>query len=113
MHELSIAQAIIESLEEEQRTRGFHRITRVEIRLGEFSNIVPESLLFCFDASKTGTIASDAELHLTIMPLQGTCTDCKQPVELKEDYFLCPHCGSFQVAILSGEELDLVSIDVE
>jgi len=113
MHEMSIAQAIIDNLEEEQRIRGFRRITRVEIRLGEFSNIVPESLSFCFDASKAGTIAADAELHLTIISLQGACTDCGKVVELREDYFLCPHCGSFQVAVLSGEELDLVSIDVE
>jgi hydrogenase nickel incorporation protein HypA/HybF len=113
MHELSIAQAIIESLEDEQRTRGFRRITRVEIRLGEFSNIDPESLQFCFDASKSGTIAADADLLLTITPLRGACTACHEAIELREDYFLCPHCGSFQIAVLSGEELDIVSIDVE
>jgi hydrogenase nickel incorporation protein HypA/HybF len=113
MHELSIAQSILEGLEEEQQTRGFSKVVAVNLRIGSFSNIVPESLRFCFDAVKVGTIADDAALRFTITPLVGTCTACRTRIEIEEDYFLCPHCGSVQVAVLSGEELDIISIEVE
>ena len=113
MHELSIAQSILESLEEEQQKHGFSRITSVNIRIGKFSNVVPESLQFCFDAVKAGTIADEAEIIFTVIPLEGTCTACRNKIHIQEDYFLCPFCGSIQVAVLSGEELDIISIEAE
>lgn len=67
MHEMSIASAVLESVRTEAgRHRG--RVTKVGIRLGEWSGVDTESLRFCFDALVQGTDLAPLELDLEFQP---------------------------------------------
>jgi hydrogenase nickel incorporation protein HypA/HybF len=87
MHELSIAAALLETIEEERVRHGFERVVRVRLRIGRYSNVVPEALVFGFEALAEGTAAAGAVLDFEHVPGRD------DP--------------------LAGEDLDIVSLDVE
>lgn len=64
MHELSIAQNVLEIvLAEAEKNKG-KKVKGVYLKLGEGSAIEPDSLIFCFELVSKGTIAEEAEIHI-------------------------------------------------
>jgi hydrogenase nickel incorporation protein HypA/HybF len=112
MHELSIAQNIIEILEDERRRQPFERVASIRLRIGVLSNIVPDTLRFCFEAIRDETLARGAELLIDTVPGRADCASCRAEVLIEEPVLLCPACGSGGLTLLSGEEMDIASVDV-
>jgi len=107
MHELSIAIEVI-SLTREAMTK--HHLTRVDevgIRLGALSGINPDALSFGFDAVKIDTPLVNSTLVIEQVPIDGICRSCNRSFQVEEFIFLCPHCGSGDLAISRGEELEM------
>jgi hydrogenase nickel incorporation protein HypA/HybF len=114
MHELSIAQTIIEVAEEKARDAGISRITAIKVRIGGLTTIVPESLDFCFGFAKEETLASGADLLIEEVKAEGRCNACRAVFPVADGFFLvCPACGSSDTQLLKGRELDLLSIEGE
>ncbi len=113
MHELSIAQSLLDIVLSEAQAHGVTRVVRVGVRLGAFTNLVPDSLRFCFDLIKENTVAAQAELMLTEVPSAGLCHDCGQEIDMAEPVFKCPACGSDQVEMTQGRELLVDFIETE
>ena len=113
MHELSIAQNIIDILQEEQTRQRFTRVVAVHLRVGALSNIVPEALQFCFEAIRDETLARGADMVIERVPGLAACHDCSSQVQLDDAVLICTECGSQRLTVLSGEELDIASIEVE
>jgi hydrogenase nickel incorporation protein HypA/HybF len=62
MHELGIANSILEAARTEaDRYPGSH-VIKIGIRIGEYAGVDTESLRFCFDAIKRETDLAQAEL---------------------------------------------------
>jgi hydrogenase nickel incorporation protein HypA/HybF len=80
MHELGIAQAIVEQSVEAARSAGSTRVTAVRVRIGELSGVAEEALRFCWDIATAGTILDAARL------------DCEQVAgqELRIEWLECP-----------------------
>jgi hydrogenase nickel incorporation protein HypA/HybF len=113
MHELSIAQNILEIVSGQCVARGYQRIDSVNLRIGRASGIMPDALLFAFDAIKSDSIARDAVLHIEEMPVSGRCNDCKNVFLVEEEYVLsCPSCGGRNFRITGGREMDVIDMEV-
>lgn len=113
MHEISVAQSIIEIAEANARKHNCRRIQIIKIRLGEFTTIVPEALEFAFEVARRETLAEDATLEIESIPMVTRCALCgtvNDPV--REIRLLCPHCG-LPLEIVSGEELQVEYIEVD
>jgi len=41
------------------------------------------------------------------------CLDCQTEYTLEDDLMPCPKCGSSRVRVLSGDEFNLESIEIE
>jgi len=114
MHELSIAQRIVEIAEEKARDSGLSRITGIKVRIGSLTTIVPEALDFCFGFAKEDTLAGKASLIIEKVEAEARCNSCKHIFAVEQSFFLvCPSCGSSDTALLRGMELDLMSIEGE
>ncbi len=114
MHELSIAQRIIEVAEEQARSAGLSRITAIKVRVGGLTTVVPEALDFCFGFAKEDTLAGDASLVIEEVKAEGHCNACKTDFLVADAFFLlCPSCGASDTTLLKGRELDLLSIEGE
>jgi hydrogenase nickel incorporation protein HypA/HybF len=113
MHEMSIAQSLIDILREEMQRHGARVLRSAKVNIGKLSAIVPESLSFCFDIMIQGTELEGARLVTEIIPLEGLCVDCGKAFEIKDYAFVCPSCGGGNIKTLQGQDLSIVEMEVE
>lgn len=113
MHEISIAESLVELIEEEARRQGFSRVSRIHVKLGTLGHVEPDALHFCFDAVSHGSIAEGARLELEAVAAEGWCSGCNRTVPISERYALCPACGRSHVRMTAGNELRLTELEVE
>ncbi len=113
MHELSIAESILDAVRKEIAMNPGTVPTRVGIKIGSMAAIDPEALTFCFDAIVSGTEWSDLKLATNVIPASRICNNCRN-VFVVEDYnSICPACASSDTAPDGGDELDLEYLEVE
>ncbi|MBM4129390.1 MAG: hydrogenase maturation nickel metallochaperone HypA, partial [Nitrospira sp.] len=83
------------------------------VRVGRASGVMPEALLFAFDAIKTGTVAEKASLTIDEIPIGGFCSSCNSEFSVEEPYVLfCPKCGETSFRLNTGRELDIQEMEV-
>jgi hydrogenase nickel incorporation protein HypA/HybF len=113
MHELSIAEGLIDVACEAAQREGDVRVTRLVVRIGKLSGIVREALEFAFGLAAEGSVCQGAELEIEEVPITVLCPGCREAKGLADDYaFVCPTCGSPTPEILTGRELEMVSLEV-
>ncbi len=113
MHELSIAQNLIEMAESSACEAGATQVTQLNLRLGRMSGVVKESLLFCFDVATEGTLLEGATLEIEDIPIVVYCPTCQEEVALPgTQRFRCPTCDTPTPHIIQGREMQLTSIEV-
>jgi|DewCreStandDraft_5_1066085.scaffolds.fasta_scaffold40971_2 hydrogenase nickel incorporation protein HypA/HybF len=113
MHELSIAQSIIEIAENIARENDSKAVKKIKVQIGEFSGVVKEALEFSFDIAKIGTIAENAELEIEIIKFKSICNSCGFVLETMNDFNLfCPNCSE-PMSIISGREMKVEYIEIE
>ena len=66
MHELSLAEGVLDLIEETARREGFSRVHGVWLEIGRQSAVEPEAMRFCFDAVVRGTLAEGARLEIDV-----------------------------------------------
>jgi len=113
MHELSIAQSLLEIIEDESKRHGVSRVTRVAVKIGTLSTIVPEALTFSFEVITAQTVAEGADLDIEVVPARGRCENCSIDFDVDRSFFLCPECGGVASEIISGKELEISHIEAE
>ncbi len=113
MHEMGIALEIIDIVEASIPV-GMEaaRVESVNLRIGKLSAIVPESLTFCFDVAIKETRIEGARLNIEQVPVVAMCKDCGAKWTIEEPAFACQKCDSGSIELISGKELDIVSIEV-
>jgi hydrogenase nickel incorporation protein HypA/HybF len=110
MHELSISSAVVDTAVKHARGR---RVTLVSMTVGALRQVVPHSLEFYFEIVARGTLCEGARLEQTLVPARARCGGCG-PWELEPlPEFHCPRCGEAAAEVVSGNELEVESIEVE
>ena len=109
MHELSLCQAIVDTVREHAGTR---RIRCVHVRIGYFRQVVPESLLFSWHVMTDGTELAECELSIEHVTAVIVCQACGQRTELDRPLLVCPSCEGHSVDLVQGEEFQIAAMDV-
>lgn len=112
MHELSIAQNILDIVQQYVPASDSRNVKTVRMKVGELSGVVTESLEFCFGAIIMGTHLEGARLDIEQIPLQTECKQCAKLFRVEENNFRCPTCGSDDLSIVSGRELQVTEIEL-
>jgi hydrogenase nickel incorporation protein HypA/HybF len=113
MHELSIAQSILDVAVSHAELAGAHRITGINLVIGQLTSAVDDSIQFYWDVIAEGTLAQGARLHFNRIPAMLRCGDCGAVFAPTTDSFDCPTCHSRTVGVCSGDELRVESLEVE
>ena len=113
MHELSVAKSLIELACQHANAEGANKVTRISVRLGTES-VIFRSLYFCFDTAIKGTLCEGAVLDVEEVPLTAYCKACNKAKRLpNRTAFRCPDCGAPTPKVLTGREMQLVSLNLE
>ncbi len=110
MHELSIAQAIVDIA---TRNAGGSRVCAVEVRIGRLRQVVPSALQFSFELCAHGTPVEGAELELELMAVGVICRRCGAESEPDGFPLSCMACGELGVDVVRGEELQVQSLELD
>lgn len=113
MHELSIAQNIVEIVRARIPEEDLSNVRTLSVRIGVMAGVVPDSLEFCFSAIVGDTPIKNVRLEIESVPYAIHCTTCDRQTVLEYGMAICPSCGSPHTNVISGTELDLVEIVLE
>lgn len=113
MHEMSIAQNIVELVTEKARAEDAAKVTRIDLAVGSLSGVMIDALKFGFEVVTKGTIAEGTELQIDEIPARAICRDCDLPFDADSYITRCPKCNGYVVDMLQGQELKLTSIIIE
>ena len=110
VHELSIAEALLDRVRRHQPPGTALRVARV--RIGPLRGIAPEALLQAWQVLTAGTPLGGARLELELLPWRLTCVACGHTWDSPSPDTPC-RCGSDQAIPGGGDELLLVNMDVD
>ena len=112
MHELSIAQALVEQVEAVALKEQALSVARVVIAVGALSGADPEALRSVFPLVAEGTAAAGADLVIEPVAACVRCRACGHE-SLAGDHFIgCAACGSRDVELVAGRELNIKSVEL-
>lgn len=111
MHEMSVAVAVVEQVEAAAREHGMSAVEEVRLQIGELAGVVPDALLFCFDLACAGTVLEGARLVTEDVAARARCGPCGGDWAVGMPPSLCcPRCGGACAELLTGRELQIVSV---
>jgi hydrogenase nickel incorporation protein HypA/HybF len=113
MHELSIAQSIVDSARGHAAQHGARRVLRIGVRVGEISGVNADSLEFCFGMTIKDTDLEGASLDLERVGVRYRCDACAGEFPAADFTVACPGCGSHDTRMVAGDELALSYVELE
>jgi hydrogenase nickel incorporation protein HypA/HybF len=112
MHEISLARGILEIIQQHVLEDDLPRVRSVTVRIGKVSGVVPESLEFAYQALVSDTALSSSSLRWELVPFQIHCNRCLETTQNDSGIAVCENCWSSDTTILSGNELDVMNIEL-
>jgi hydrogenase nickel incorporation protein HypA/HybF len=114
MHELAIAEALIEQVRRElDRAGQGGRVRRIDLSIGRLSGVNCDSVRFALGLLAPGTLVEGAEFVIQEPKAVCQCRACNARTELDDLVVNCPRCGSGEITIEGGRELLLQSIEIQ
>ena len=111
MRELEATQSVLKkSL---LRVKDPVRIKSIHLILGEVAELDWTLIEKYWRELSKGTPAEHAQLHFRLRKAEVQCMACFSKYHPENGKIHCPYCGSYGAKILSGEEFDLESIELE
>lgn len=113
MHEMGIAMQIVDiavSALPEGLPAGC--VGKVRLRVGQLAAVIPGSLRFCYGLIAEDTPLAGSSLDIEEVPVRLRCRSCHARWRADGPDFTCKKCHEASVDIVSGRELDIVSIEV-
>jgi hydrogenase nickel incorporation protein HypA/HybF len=113
MHEMSLAEGVLQVIEEAAIKDQFKKVTTVWLEIGQLSGVDSQAMTFCFDAVTRASVADGARLEIISLAGQGWCMACAKTVPMKDVFGECPDCGGFQLQVTGGTEMRIKELEVQ
>ncbi len=120
MHELSMAQAIVDTVLDAAEKNNAEEIVEVTIEIGMLTMLNPEQLKFLLGVITEDTLLENAEIIIEDVPVEIECKNCEfeglANTDGSDHYLaivLCPECGERNVEIIKGRECNVKNIKIE
>ena len=113
MHELAICQAMMQQVENISAENHAQQVISIVIGMGPLSGVEGQLLKHAYPIASAGTIAEGAELIIKTLPVRVSCKQCGKESEVSANKLLCKHCGNWKTTLISGDELMLLSLEMD
>lgn len=115
MHEMALCTEVVETVLNEAELANAVSVNEVHLIIGEVRDIVEDLFIGFFQHLARGTIAQDAAVTLTRIPVTAECFDCgvvfSVPMESHEACS-CPFCHTSNYEVKTGMEFFISSIEI-
>lgn len=113
MHEMTLAESVLQIVEDAVQREGLRRVRAVRLEIGQLSSIEPEAMRLCFDVVARDSVAEGARLEIVVTAGAAWCIECSEQVALPELGAACPRCGGYQLRVTEGAEMRVKELDAE
>lgn len=113
MHELAICQALVDKVQSVAEEQHACRVTSIVIGMGPLAGVEEQLLVNAYPVASISTIAEHAELLIEHLPVRIKCNCCNKESRARPNRMVCRHCGNWQTTLVSGDELLLLSVELE
>lgn len=112
MHELGTIYYVMNTVEKLAQENNLSKIGSITLEVGEVSGIVPEYLTdFWLYARKKNELFQETELKIETLHAVTYCQDCQKTYDTIPQGKTCPHCGSGNTFLLTGNEYNIKEIE--
>lgn len=112
MHELSLAEEMLDIILQKARKEHFTKVTRVYLEIGQLSHVTPEAMRFCFEAVVKNSLVEGADLKIIETEGKGLCLSCGHINHIDALYSACEECGDFDMKVLEGDQVRIKNLEV-
>ena len=113
VHELAVCQGLMGQVAQIARRENAERITRILLSIGPLSGVEATLLRDAFPIAAAGTVAEGAELVVEEQAVKVKCLSCGAESDALPNRLLCAECGDYRTRLVSGDELMLMSVELE
>lgn len=113
MHEVSLAESVLQIIEDAARKEGFTHVKTVWLEIGKLSCVEKGAMSFCFDAVIKDTVADGARLEILETAGRGRCARCGYEMQIDTLYEACQQCGSYGMQVILGDAMRVKELEVE
>jgi hydrogenase nickel incorporation protein HypA/HybF len=113
VHELAVAQALVEQVDGVIRQHQASSASLIRVRIGPLAGVVPELLASAFPLAAAGHAMEHAKLDLVAAPIKVRCQTCGEETEAAMNRLVCGACGDWHTQVISGDELLIESVELE
>jgi len=113
VHELGIAQQVLRIIETHASEHGDGRVRSLRLRVGELSGADPESVRFALAVCSNGTRAEGMAVEIVRVPARLKCRKCAKESAFDVGHMRCPACGSSEIALEGGDDLQIESFEMD
>jgi hydrogenase nickel incorporation protein HypA/HybF len=107
MHEAFLMKNLLAAVEKAAHEEAGGPVRVVHLRIGDMAGVSTDALRFAFDVMARGTAADGASLEIEAIPLIVRCKACGAEWQPGDFVFVCSACGSFELDVLSGREMEV------
>ena len=112
MHELGVANEVLNVVLSEAERHAARKVESVSLRVGVLRAIEPEHLSFLFSHLAHGTLADGATLDIREEPVRVECAACGVS-EARSMPWECPRCRGSSITTRGGDSLDIISLEID
>lgn len=113
MHEVSICQSIVNTIQEQFEGEQLPNIREVHLKVGVLSCVQTQILEHIFKYIIIDSPFKDAVLYTENVDVLAECENCSQSFKVKNYQFICPECNTPTSKIIEGKELEIYKIILE
>jgi len=113
MHELAICQSLMNQVEQIVNDNNAQRATSITIGMGPLSGVEDQLLKNAYPLASVGSVGEGAELIIQLLPLRVKCNTCDTESDVLPNKLVCKQCGDWKTTVISGDELMLMSVELE
>ena len=114
MHETSIVNSIIRTLEQEFEAEKLNKMKSIHLKVGILSNIEPRLLYNAYDASHMmNPKYQNVKLEIEMTELKIQCEVCDHITDVQKYRFICDKCDRPSKNVIQGEEMLIHKVEFE
>ncbi len=115
MHELGIVTHVMKTLTDIAAENEVTHIGSVTLEVGEVSGVINDLILDCWNymCRKHEPLFKDCRLNLEVLPAVTFCGECQKTYPTVQYGRTCPHCGSGETWLVTGNECTIKEIEAE